>query len=268
MSDKLLSLFENNNNKDACTIRKTAVTMTNHETGEVLFKCKPNKVIVAGSAFTAGKHFHIPALALTPSYNSIMGLDNTASKVGNHILEEELVFLFAVGTDGCGVENSQVYDVDYTKWIDPASLVPFRYQLDTNDLSGSQREKYFGAKTAGGRIAYYFKAFEIEPVFKQQYIDGTPIDESIYIATRTDEVESFVELSLKVTKDDCRDYFLATTGIDDARINSLSLLTAWAKTINGFTYYQDIRPLTKINFPNESLIDLTKGLDIIYHIYY
>ena len=75
-------------------------------------------------------------------------------------------------------------------------------------------------------------------------------------------------LRLKVTKEDCRDFFVATTGINDARVNTISLLTAWSKEIGGVKYYQDIRPLTKLNFPNEPLIDLTKGLDIIYHIYY
>ena len=75
-------------------------------------------------------------------------------------------------------------------------------------------------------------------------------------------------MQLKITKEDCRDYFIATTGINDARINSISLLTAWKKTIDGYDYYQDIRPLTELHFPNEPLIDMTKGLDIIYQIYY
>ena len=38
--------------------------------------------------------------------------------------------------------------------------------------------------------------------------------------------------------------------------------------INGKEYYQDIRPLTKYNMPNEQLIELSKGLDIVYQIYY
>ena len=73
---------------------------------------------------------------------------------------------------------------------------------------------------------------------------------------------------MSVLRSYCRDYFIATTGINDARINTISLLTAIPKTVNGFTYYQNIRPLTKLNFPNEELIDLTKGIDFIYQIFY
>ena len=101
-----------------------------------------------------------------------------------------------------------------------------------------------------------------------QYIDGTPVDGNVYISDNAMDVETYVELNLTVTKDDCREFFEATTGINDAKINTISLLTAVPKEMNGYTYYQGIRPLTKLNFPNESLIDLTKGIDITYHIYY
>lgn len=262
-------LFDKGSERDSCTFKRTDVIVKNHYTGEQLFRGS-NRVIVGGSAFTAAKHFNITPKVFTPSYNTVLGLDNTVienfDKPG--IRRDEQVFLFAVGTDGCGQEASQVYDVSYTKWIAPASLIPFRYQLETNDIPESMRDKYFGRKTGNGRIAYYFKAFETDPVFKQQYSDGTPIDENVYLTDRLDEVESFVELKLSITKEDCRDFFLATTGINDARVNTISILTAWKKEIDGHIYYQDIRPLTKFNFSNESLIDVSKALDIIYHIYY
>lgn len=272
--NKTLPLYDNKimTKEDTCGFRRTSIEIKNHATGETIFRDLHNKVIVSGSAFTAAKHFNISPAALTPSYNNVLGLDNTVNEAFGEpgIRREEQVFLFAVGTDGCGQIDSQVYEVDYTKWIPTESLVPFRYQLNTNDLTNLQREKYFGRKTmdSSNRIAYYFKAFENDPVFKQQYVDGTPIDENIYLATRTDEVESYVELNLAVTKEDCRDFFKATTGMNDAKVNTISLLTAWQKEIDGFIYYQDIRPLTKLNFPNETLIDESKGLDIIYHIYY
>jgi len=82
------------------------------------------------------------------------------------------------------------------------------------------------------------------------------------------EVEAFVELNMKVTKEDCRDFFIATAGIEAARINQLSLCSAYYTVADGIKYFQNIRPVTQLNIPNESLIDLTKGLDITYHIYY
>ena len=241
-----------------------------HGTDKVLFE-QDNKVILPGSAFTATKHFKDLSIPVkTPTYNTALGLDNIVSITPTEAIVDNYVYLFAVGIAGCGPEDSQKYDVDYTKWIAPADLVPFRYQLLNNDLSDELRGKYFGRKemAANDRIAYYFKGFEQAPVFKQRYVDGTPIDENIYISDNTMDVESFVELKLAITKRDCRDFFVATTGINDARVNTIELLTAVPKSINGFTYYQNIRPLTKLNFNNESLIDETKGIDITYQIFY
>lgn len=230
-----------------------------------------NKVILPGSWFTAMKHFKgITIPTKTPTYNTALGLDKIETITDTEERLNSYVYLFAVGVGGCGPEDSQKYDVDYTKWIAEKDLVPFRYQLTNNDLSDDLRGKYFGRKAipAADRIAYYFKGFETEPILKQQYIDGTPIDENIYISDNNMDVETFVEMKMSVTTRDCRDYFLETTGINDARINTISLLTAVPKEINGFTYYQNIRPLTKLNFNNESLIDETKGIDIIYQLFY
>ena len=241
------------------------------DTGIKLYEAEiPNKVIVGGSAFTACKHWNIKPKSWTPSYNEALNLENSVNEpyTENGIRKEESIYLFCVGTDGCGAEGSQVYDVDYSKWIPPESLVPFRYQLNTDDLAVYMREKYYGRKVIGDRIAYYFKEFESPVDFKQQYTDGIPIDENVYTSSKAEEIESYAEIVLKITKEDCRDWFYKTTGINDARINTISLCTAWKKEIDGFTYYQDIRPLTKLNFPNELLIDTTKAIDIIYHIYY
>ena len=241
-----------------------------HGTDIPIFE-EDNKVIVPGSAFTVMKHFKDISIPVkTPTYNNALGLDHITSITDSEERLNSYVYLFAVGIGGCGPENSQKYDVDYTKWIDTSDLIPFKYQLTANDLSDDMREVYFGRKAipAADRIAYYFKAFDAAPVFKQQYIDGTPIDDNIYISDNDMDVESFVEIKMSVTNRDCRDYFLATTGINDARVNTVSLLTAVPKVIEGYTYYQNIRPLTKLNFNNISLIDETLAIDIIYQIFY
>lgn len=268
--NKLLALYDQGEQEEYAIIQKTKIIIKDPETGIEMFR-GTNKVLVSGSAFTAAKHFNIKPNVFTPSYNSMLNLEKSRFETYQEdgIRKAEQVYLFAVGTDGCGQENSQVFDVNYTKWIAPQDLIPLRYQLDTDDLGAHMRDKYFGRKIIGNRVAYYFKGFESAPEFKQQYIDGTPIDENIYLSNRLEKVESFVELNLKITKEDCRDFFLSTTGINDARVNTISLLTAW-ETVedDGYKYYHDIRPLTKLNFPNETLIDTSKGLDIIYYIYY
>lgn len=234
-----------------------------------LFEKRSNKVICDGSMFTASKHFDIMPPVNLPTYNTALNLEAIIPLSSREQLDS-LVCLFCVGTSGCGPEASQVFDVDYTKWIAPEDLVPLRYQLMDNDLTDADREKYFGRKEvpAMNRIAYYFKAFDLDPVFKAQYIDGTPIDENLYISDNTIDVEVFIELKMSITKRDCRDYFYAHSGINDAKVNTISLCTAYPKDYNGHVYYQNIRPLTRLNFSNESLIDQTKGIDIIYDLFY
>lgn len=240
-----------------------------HGTGVPLFEKEPNKVIVDGSMFTAMKHFNILPVVNLKDYNTAIGLENIDPLSPSEQMESQVV-LFCVGTSGCGAEQSQVYDVDYTKWIDPTDLVPFRFQLADNDLSDEMRETYFGRKEidALNRIAYYFKAFDTTPVMYARYVDGTPIDENIYVSENTTDVEVYVEMKMSITKEDCRDFFVATSGINDAKVNTISLLTGYPKTYNGHTYYQGVRPLTRLNFSNEPLVDLTKGIDIVYDLFY
>lgn len=246
--------------------QSTDIIFKNHETGEILCRLH-NKVVISGSQFTACKHFNFDPIVNFPSYNQSLGLEN--SVYGQTPLNTPKICLFGCGTDGCGAENSQVFPVDYTKRINPNYLIPFRYQLSTLDLSLDLRKKYFGRKQVGDRIAYYFKAFESEPTLHLRRIDGTLIDETIYESNNDKEAQCYVECLLQITKEDFREYFMQTTSIEDAKINNISLMSAWySQDSNDIIWYQDIIPITQLNIPNEPLIDLTKGIDIIYHIYY
>lgn len=270
--DKKKLLLDRNGSFDEASIskygvsaQKTKIILKDPVTQEVLQELE-NKVVISGAQFTACKHFDLPQLVNLPSYNRSLALEN--SVYGQTPSNIKKICLFGCGIDGCGTENSQVYPVDYGGRIDPASLIPFRYQLSNNDISNDLRNIYFGRKVANGRIAYYFKAFESEPVLNMRYVDGTPIDENLYDSTNPKDKECYVELLLKITKQDFREYFTVTTGIESARINNISLMSAWYTENGGFKYYQDIIPITQLNIPNEPLIDPTKGIDIIYHIYY
>lgn len=255
---------------------KTSISAYNHETGEVIFEKLENKVIISGSSTVARALFDVNEEEVIPSYNDVLDIPTPAGTETSTIEtrttateEHPKTLLFCVGTDGCGSLGSQIYPVDYKHWIAPEDLIPLRYQLNGYDINDDLRESYFGRSEVNGGefIAYYFKRFTTDPVFIQRYVDGTPIDSNIWNSSKTDSAESFIELKLTITKEDIRDYFLNTVGIDEARINSIQLCTAWPKEIDGYLYFQDIRPLTKLHFSNEYLIDVTKGIDIIYHIY-
>lgn len=266
---KKLALYEKVKFDDRSDVKQFmtgVVTIKDPVTGETIFT-KGNKIIIHGSSYTAQKHFpDLPLSNSTITYNEALGLDRN-NPINN--INEERIVLFSAGTDGCGVDAHQVRHVEYADWCDPSSLIPFRYLNASNDEAN--RDIYFGRKNdiSTGMISYYFKIFDTEPQWTQRYIaDGAPLENNIYDSTRKDEIESFVELKLKISTEDCREYFEETTGINNAKINTISLLTAIPEVVDGTTYYQDIRPLTKINFPNQTLSELNKGLDIIYHIYY
>lgn len=244
----------------------TEIILRDHVTGKVLQRVH-NKVTIAGAQFTACKHFDIPAVFKFPSYNKTMNLDNSVYTAPENT---EKCYLFCCGTNGCSIESSMELGVNYTKRIQPSELVPFIYNVDGSDIGDSFKQKYFGKKTAlDGTIAYYFKAFDTEPVLNLRYADGTNVDETIYNPTNTKNAETYIELMMRITRDDFRNFFIANNSLNKARINSISLLTAWyTEDEYGIRTYQNILPLTELHFSNEPLTDTTKAIDITYHIFY
>ena len=281
MSNKIVA-YDGLNARDLANISaesslKTSIDIRDHETGKIIFKGLKNKVIIAGSGLLAKDLFDLPSThtEVTPTYNTKLGCLNVEGELNTDVSPSATakypkILLFCIGTDGCGESSSQVYPVDYTKWI--SNPIPFRYPIKENDISDDLRNTYFGRveSTDKNHYAYYFKRFEGEPKIVQQYTDGTLItkDSNIYESSKTVPAETYVEITLKITKEDLREYFIATSNIDNAKFNSISLCYAYPVIgKDGYTYFNDIRPMTKLNIPNEPMIDITKGIDIIYHIY-
>lgn len=247
---------------------KTKVGIFNHQTGECVFVGR-NKTMLAGSEFMALNMFNLPTESfITPTYNTALGLENTVyttAPENNYCCQ-----LFCIGTSGCNKDSALKYEVVNKWWIDPDDLVPFQYVPEIKDLNATQRAVYYGRLplTTKKMIAYYFKKFDSDPVLRRQLEDGTPIDNNIYSDTSELVAQTVVTNSLTITKDDGRDYFINTTGINDGRFNCLEMCLAWYKVINGFSYYQDIRPATRINFPNKYFSDLGAAWDIVYQLYF
>ena len=133
-----------------------------------------------------------------------------------------------------------------------------------------------------------FKEFSNSPRLEQNYLstvgsfsDSVSADTVYKNTASADTARSYVECHLKITKDDCREFFIAHKGLENAKINQLSLVTAWKKTVSvtkmdidgntvtkNFEYFQDIRPFSLLNIPNEILSDLEKSISIIYTLYF
>lgn len=250
--------------------RGTHIFFIDDSTGKI-YREEHNKVVLAGAQFTACKHFDIPVSVTLPNYNTELGIGNVSTQnMANPV--PEYTYLFCCGTSGCGIEASQVYPVLYHSRINPSAVIPFRYENSNNDLNKQQRQIYFGRKEFPdeGKIAYYYKAFDSQPQIYSRFVDGTMIDNTVYSLQTTQKAVTMVQVRLKITMSDFRDWFFAKDGIENARINTLSLLTGWKSVDSrtGYVYYNDVRPLTQLNFTNEWLIDLTKSITIIYQIMY
>ena len=226
-----------------------------------------NKQIISGAQFAAMKYFGLDKLVDFPNYNEELGIDEIGQLNPDN---DHIISLFCVGKAGCGVEYNQVYPVEYAGRISPDNMVPFRYEDASNDLPPEQRNIYFGRKELdNGKIAYYYKAFETDPQMHIEYVDGTAIGSSLYQTQTGQKAVTYVEVSLKITKSDCRDFFIQTDTLGNARINQLSLIAAWHKTgEDGYEYYMNPIPITQLNFPNEPLLDLTRSISILYRIFF
>lgn len=275
--------------------QKTKIIFKDHETGKVLGEYE-NKVVVTGSVLNAEKVFDVKPDITIPTYNSETELDNSVYDTEKANLP--IVCLFAVGDNGCGATPKDVYVVNPSDRIEPgpkasevtaadfnsSMLMPFRWVPVDNPLSPDLRKYYYGQKTyhkftdaagvdKGERIAYYFKAFDTSPQLNLRYADGTIVTAAnIYNYPSDQKLECFVEMRLRITRLDFRDYFEEVLGWDKARISTISLLSAWyTETADGdvtYKWYQDVYPYTKLNFPYEWLVDSTKGIDIVYQVYY
>ena len=262
----------------------TQVIINNANTGEVLWDGH-NKTLIAGSQFIATTLWGIDPIVKLPNYNTELDIDNIEHSAGDPGF---LISLFCVGISGCGSQNSQVYPVSYTNRIPPTSLVPFRYEKGT-DIPDEMKNTYFGRKVKAGedstkdRYAYYYKGIDTKQLH-MEYVDGTDITSTVYTNPSTIKAITFVESALTISKSDCRDIFSSgdffpmygdgtypstPLTLADARINTLSLLSAWAmQRADGIYVYNDVRPVTQINFSNVSLIDSSLAISILYRTFY
>lgn len=280
----------------------------NDESGEEIFAPLHNKTVIAGAGLTLQKLFGLDRRCLnnTPTYDEALSLDDAASTstypaigitdangayVGSIEDESQRVICgFCLGSGGAGVESTNVFDEVYASWIYPDSLVPLRYPLqeaDDVDESIYKGKKILTLSNGQVRVAYYFKEFSNTPELVQNYVSSLETFEdsvspdTVYESTTTaDKAQSFVELHLKVTKNDCREFYIAHSGLEQAKINQISLVYAWKKkvsrtklnasgsiTTGEYEVLQQVRPFSLCNFPTEILSDRTKSISIIYTLY-
>jgi len=240
------------------------------ELGEVLFE-EENQIILGGALYVLEKIFGV-ASPLTVDYlNNIMGIATTGVAVTDIYPKDNVICLFGVGTGGCGDSITSVVDVKFYE-REIFDMVPFR--VIDGELSLQDVDKYwFKTILVDGKKAYYLKNFEVIPEIKVLWKDaegdedGTEVEAGVHNTTRIEPIETFIELILKISKLDVREWFELNGNIEQARINSIGLFTGIKSLLADGSYdYKQVKLFSKLNLGNE-LLQFAKDLTIIYRIY-
>lgn len=250
-------------------VLKTKIVGLDTITGEKLFE-EENQIVLGGALFILEKVFNVEAPINVEYLNDIMGVC-VNSPVTEIYPKETGVCLFGVGVGGCGDSSRSVHDVKYYE-REIFDMIPFR--ITDEEMQGSELNKYwFKRYESDGKISYFLKSFEHKPEIKvlwkdgEEGEDGSEVSSGVHDTQRTEPIETFVEMVLKINKKDCREYFEINGEIEAARINSIGLFTGVLSTNEkGEPEYKQVKLFSKLNIPNEMLV-LSKDITIVYRIY-
>lgn len=250
-------------------VLKTKIVGLDTLTGDKLFE-EENQIVLGGALFILEKVFNVQSPIHVDFLNDIMGIC-TNSPIEEVYPKETGVCLFGVGTGGCGDASRSVVDVKYQE-REIMDMIPFR--ITDEALTGTDVGKYwFRRHEADGKTSYFLKSFEFQPEIKvlwkdgQEGEDGSEVSSGVHNSERTEPIETFVEMILKITKKDCREFFEINGDVEAARINSIGLFTGVLSTDeNGEEEYKQVKLFSKLNIPNEMLV-LSKDITIVYRIY-
>lgn len=238
------------------------------EFGRTLFE-EENQVVLGGSLFTLEKVWGVQSPLHVDTLNNIMGIATEGAPVTNQ--KETFVCLFGVGYGGCGDTVKSVKDVKYYE-REIFDMVPLR--VTDGGLTTQEEQQYFFKKQmANSKTAYYLKKFENTPAISVLWKDGvegedgTMVEEGVHETQRTEPIETFIEMHLKITKKDVKEYFEMNGNIEEARINSIGLFTGVLVDLGGGKFdFKQVKLFSKLNIPNEALT-LRKDMDIYYRVY-
>lgn len=314
--EKIKLITDNLSTKDGITISKASPgfrtqiiagydhfvdEMGHSRFGEVVFE-EENMTLIGGSIFTLEKLFGV---RMNPNIMAVSQLSDVFASDGingpdvwsrastDNLPAENVVCLFGVGIGGAGNSIGNVKDVKYyQRTLD--SMVPLRMVTDDSELSISEHSKYFCRSESDGLVSYYLKKFDnVEIKCKWRDSDdegeGSNVTSDYYNTsdTVTTPMETFVELTLKITKDDIREYFeIENNGenVELARVNTVGLFTGISKNLETpipveydtsigttepyyrTTDYDQVTCFSALNFDN-IMLSLPKELTIIYRIF-
>lgn len=238
------------------------------EFGDCLFTGE-NQVVLGGALFVLQKCWGVESKLKVKDLNTIYNISNTGAPV-DPLSKDNLVCLFGVGIGGAGDAPTSVKDVKFHE-REIMDMVPLR--ITDQELSIEDQNKYWFRKKDDLTTAYFLKTFESEPEIKTLWKDGpededgTPVEGDVHDTVRTEPIETFVEMILKISKKDVREFFQLNGNIEQTRVNSIGLFTGVkGQLADGTQDYKNVTLFSKLNIPNEILV-LSKDLTIQYRVF-
>lgn len=238
--------------------------------GEQVIRPQHNKIVVGGAIQLLAALFGATSDLNISTLNSLMG-------IGENVVAPEgtlpQVALFNIGLGGCGSSYSDdMPALDQTNIV--PKMIPFRIVDSLEDIEDPTKY-WFAKQLENGKTAYYLKKFESTPKIHtllkdadSSDADGTEISGNPADYDRKEGMESFVEVILRITSKDLREYFEIYDNPQYPRFNSIGLCLGKLGTIpdTGAQEYKDVIQFSVLNFSNE-MLHFDKDLSIIYRVY-
>lgn len=251
--------------------------------GEVLFE-ETNMLVLGGSAYVLEKLFGVESPLTIQHLEDILPGFKRANEpvISKPYPAEHKVCLFGIGTGGAGESMTDVKEVKYYE-REIQDMIPFR-QTD-NELAANEMDKYWFYKDVDvngvTKRAYYLKRFETEPSIKILWRDGEGDEDGSEVGSDVHEtpdsnnvpIETFIEIVLKISKKDVKEWFEDLGNVEQTRINTIALfngvmteVSAATETTEAEMDYRGLTMFSKLNFNNE-MLTMAKDLTIAYRIY-
>lgn len=257
---------------------RTEVTLMD-DFGKVLFSKRQNETVIGGAVTVLEKITGLQAAHKTTSINTLLGINDIVDIADSSAGPDDIICLWGAGIGGSGDAMGSRLKVNfYEREIGqngktfqhiPLRVVTTPFSAGDDDYS----KYYMRGKRSDGMYEYYCKAFETTPVIKtlwkdgEQGEDGTEIEDDIWNTTREDQIEVFLEMKLRITQRDFREYFENIGQLEQARINTLGIFTGRRTEVEAGRFdYTNVKLFSKITMDNESLQN-NKALSCVWKLF-
>lgn len=228
-----------------------------------------NDLLVTGAVFLSEKANNMRSTFKTTPLDISLGVHAADQvEVSTKTIGYEKIGGIMVGDGGAGDTYNTVYKVNRAALSVPGP-VPFRVVPVENDLSATDREKYFLRVVKGEYAYYYGKKFDIDPEIGVMFEDGTVVPVDVNTQVPDKFIKVFTKYRAVIDQRDIREYFKYTEGSTlRSLINSVGLITGYPlPDKDGNEEYFNVRGMTTFNMENQELKDSESTITFIYRLF-